>query len=360
MTVTYRASEIHGLSSDTKPSNVAEGRIFLETDTAKRYIYTSGSWVELSAGGSEGYPYFEYNETIGDYSFADGSITASSGTTRISTTSTKYGTWATDPVPAYQDDQDDATNTNYARWHSSYGASAVVADTGSTQSIGVVQIRWAGYHASGNYARTEIGYSSSATAWGSTSGYTSYYDTTATNTIHEDFIPINQTTRYIQWRLLTAYDGAYPMFRVHQLNVFAETTPAFFLNESSSNYAATTNETHPYFVIDYGSDKLVSGIAIKLHSNNTVDEFKIQWSSDNSTWSDLRTINATTLTADSNEFIRFNPEQCRYLRIYGNDSTAKTLAITQLKSQFFNSFGKIYGHGTISTSDTSLPNSGVS
>lgn len=55
MTVTYRASEIHGLSSDTKPSNVAEGRIFLETDTAKRYIYTSGSWVELSAGG------FEYN-----------------------------------------------------------------------------------------------------------------------------------------------------------------------------------------------------------------------------------------------------------------------------------------------------------
>ena len=53
MTVTYRASEIRGLSSDTKPSNVAEGRIFLETDTAKRYIYTSGSWVELSAGGSE-------------------------------------------------------------------------------------------------------------------------------------------------------------------------------------------------------------------------------------------------------------------------------------------------------------------
>lgn len=53
MTVTYRASEISGLSSDTKPSNVAEGRIFLETDTAKKYIYTSGSWVELSAGGSE-------------------------------------------------------------------------------------------------------------------------------------------------------------------------------------------------------------------------------------------------------------------------------------------------------------------
>lgn len=311
-----------------------------------------------AGGGSEGYPYFEYSETIGDYSFADGNVTASSGTTRLSTTSTRYGTWASYPTPANQDDQDDSTNTVYARWHSSYGASAVVADTGSTQTVGAVQIRWAGYHPTGT-ARTEVGYSSSATAWGSSSGYTSYYDTTQTDTIHQDIIPINQTTRYIQWKLQSYYTGAYPFFRSHQLNAFSESNVSFYLNDSSSNYATTNNEPNPYFVIDYGSSKLVSAIALDLHSSNTVGEFKIQWSNDNSTWSDLRTINATTLTAGSNEFIRFNPEDFRYLRIYGNDSTAKTLAITQLKSHIYNSFGKLYGHSTISSTDTSLSNSGT-
>lgn len=47
MTISYIGAEIHGLSTDTKPANASIGKIFVETDTGDRFIWT-GSWVYLT------------------------------------------------------------------------------------------------------------------------------------------------------------------------------------------------------------------------------------------------------------------------------------------------------------------------
>jgi len=46
MTITYKATRIECLSTDTKPSNQYDGRVIYETDTGKTYTSVSGSWVE--------------------------------------------------------------------------------------------------------------------------------------------------------------------------------------------------------------------------------------------------------------------------------------------------------------------------
>lgn len=49
MTLAYKSGGlITGLSSDTKPTNVPDGSTFIETDTKKWYIKTSGSWSEFA------------------------------------------------------------------------------------------------------------------------------------------------------------------------------------------------------------------------------------------------------------------------------------------------------------------------
>jgi len=46
MTITFQdAKRISGLSTDTKPTNVASGSIFLETDAGKRYFSDGSNWV---------------------------------------------------------------------------------------------------------------------------------------------------------------------------------------------------------------------------------------------------------------------------------------------------------------------------
>jgi len=52
MTIVYKANRIEGLSTDTKPVDQYNGRIFYETDTNKSFIFQSGSWTELSSGAS--------------------------------------------------------------------------------------------------------------------------------------------------------------------------------------------------------------------------------------------------------------------------------------------------------------------
>ena len=47
MSVTrYAGDRFVGLSTDTKPNNVADGAIFYTTDTLKVYLKVSGAWVE--------------------------------------------------------------------------------------------------------------------------------------------------------------------------------------------------------------------------------------------------------------------------------------------------------------------------
>ena len=51
MTIKYLSGDrVSGLSTDTKPT-MADGSVFIETDTGKRFIEkTSGTWEEVSGG----------------------------------------------------------------------------------------------------------------------------------------------------------------------------------------------------------------------------------------------------------------------------------------------------------------------
>ena len=52
MTIVYRANEIQGLSTDTKPTLVPTNTAFFETDTLRTYNYDGTNWVLSGVGGS--------------------------------------------------------------------------------------------------------------------------------------------------------------------------------------------------------------------------------------------------------------------------------------------------------------------
>lgn len=51
MIVDNRIYEFRGLSTDTKPTNVAKKSIFIEMDTSKSYVFNGAEWIEGSSGG---------------------------------------------------------------------------------------------------------------------------------------------------------------------------------------------------------------------------------------------------------------------------------------------------------------------
>ena len=52
MTIIYRANEIQGLSTDTKPTLVPTNTAFFETDTLRTYNFNGTNWVLSGVGGS--------------------------------------------------------------------------------------------------------------------------------------------------------------------------------------------------------------------------------------------------------------------------------------------------------------------
>ena len=51
MIVDDRIYEFRGLSTDTKPTNVARKSVFIEMDTSKSYVFNGTEWIEGSSGG---------------------------------------------------------------------------------------------------------------------------------------------------------------------------------------------------------------------------------------------------------------------------------------------------------------------
>ena len=89
----------------------------------------------------------------------------------------------------------------------------------------------------------------------------------------------------------------------------------------------STSEANANMVLDYGSSKIQSGCAYYYNSASTFVQILIQSSDNGTDWTTQRTINATQLTADSTNYIRYNVVKARYIRVYVNDGgTARVLA----------------------------------
>ena len=106
-----------------------------------------------------------------------------------------------------------------------------------------------------------------------------------------------------------------------------------------------------------GSAKDIGQVALYWDSASTETQILVQTSTNGSDWTTVRTINATQLTDDTTNYIRFNLVNGRYVRIYGNSGDSKVLAI-RADMRVNPSLGD-HEHINISTSDTTLPLDGT-
>jgi hypothetical protein len=105
-----------------------------------------------------------------------------------------------------------------------------------------------------------------------------------------------------------------------------------------------------------GSSTTTTGIILNSQSATDETEITIQTSDNASAWTTQRTILVSSLTHGSNNFIRFPPVSCRYVRVYGTSSN-KTLGIAEFKCKSGVTDSNIvtgHSHLDISASDTSI------
>lgn len=130
-------------------------------------------------------------------------------------------------------------------------------------------------------------------------------------------------------------------------------------NDTTTRWESSS-EVNPWVKLELSgaADKEPSGIAIYPHANTTVTQFKIQVSPDGSTWTDVRLVNVSDLTMAAWNYIRFNRgnQAFRYLRVYGNDGTAKVFAISELKVLVptESQWNRRHGHKSISGTDATI------
>jgi len=131
------------------------------------------------------------------------------------------------------------------------------------------------------------------------------------------------------------------------------------IDGSTSTPWVSQSEVNPWIYVDTGSAQILSGAAIYWNSTSTATQILIQTSTDHVTWNTKRTVNTNLLTNGAWNFIRWNLDTSteRYVRFYGNDGSAKTLYIWELKVLIPSAtvLEMRHGHEPISISDGTLP-----
>jgi len=115
-----------------------------------------------------------------------------------------------------------------------------------------------------------------------------------------------------------------------------------------------------WIYVDVGSEKDLSQMTIYPNAATTETQYKIQYSNDLVTWTDLRLINVSALTNAAYNYIRFNTVSARYVRIYGNSGAAEVMAINEIKIDETNEVATEHGHLEIDPTDVTLSLDGTS
>ena len=114
-----------------------------------------------------------------------------------------------------------------------------------------------------------------------------------------------------------------------------------------------------WIYVDVGSEKDLSQMTIYPNAATTETQYKIQYSNDLVTWTDLRLINVSALTNAAYNYIRFNTVTARYVRIYGNSGSVYVMAINEIKVDETNAVSTEHGHLEIDPTDATLPLDGI-
>lgn len=332
------------------PSTWSLTRLFWRTDEQKIYQNTgteaSPTWTSLSAEPPSVDPYIlTYDEVIGNHTSPSGATSSSNASVDIAhtlnapTTSMGYTNgggqataFALGTSPVFSPSQ---TSTSYSfsttsqNWSSGRCYAEYSNDGGSTWT------QFATLSANGTDSGTLVVQFNRIRIMGYRQWYqwTAYYDPTASLFYSDDVLPAH---------------------------VFSGTQGTTW-----GEYWTSTQETNPFIYVDMGSSTFTSQVAIYHNSTDTTEtEYQIQTSDNASTWTTRRTINVSDLTNDSWNFIRFNPTNARYVRVYGSSGNSLVMSIDEikvLKGIDVTTATNIQNHGhlTISATDTTLSLEGL-
>lgn len=177
-------------------------------------------------------------------------------------------------------------------------------------------------------------------------------------------VSTTQSLRYIKImnRVITGEAGAWVgtiddvRFCNGVTTICSSTVPYYIFDGNTSTEWASNSEINPNIYVDMGS--AVNPVAVALYydaTTTTVTQFKVQVSTDASTWNDVRVVNTNLLTNGAYNYFRWDiySVQERYVRFYGTDGSAKVFAIWEIKILKPSDALLLinHGHKSISTSD---------
>ena len=197
--------------------------------------------------------------------------------------------------------------------------------------------------------------------------YTTVLDNTASLTIAATVVSL----RYLKCVNQNQASNGTIIGTIDDVIVVSGVTPAtsgnIFDNNTGTSWK-TNSETNPnaYVTLSASADKEPSGVAIWTGAHTTATQIKIQTSPDAAVWTDKRLVNVSLLTHGQYNYIRFNrgvettTTLVRYIRIYGNDGSAKVLELFEVKALIptESTWNRRHGHKPISTTDATLVLSG--
>ena len=179
----------------------------------------------------------------------------------------------------------------------------------------------------------------------------------------------NVTYRYVKVRVHTSNFWRPYLYAVgERSNIGTGVTTTHSATSANDSDDATrfesTSEANPFLIYDMGANTNFAGIKLKPHANTTCDELKIQTSYNNlsngldpTDWKTVRTLNYDTqLTAGSDNYISFNVEEGRYVRIFDNTDANITTNPTTYETDFTTSTNWTFnqGGGTVQLSNGEL------
>lgn len=381
MALTYYAGRIiRGVAADSKPTNVAEGTFFIETDTGFCYILIGGLWQKTESSGTSPEQIMTYplSATIGDYATPAGPATASSSDADVQHITVAWGVTSTgnlgidsvDPDRAGEEITDTALQSKplisvqfkLSKSGSPTGAISVrcrkVSDDSivatSTTSLDASALTTTPTLTTFNFA---AGVTTPAETFRITIEYGGGNDANTVlvdNAVNEGVYAGGNGDSYSG----TTWSN-YGADWVGQL-VYSATLPAAAIDNNTAIYWQSESEVNPWLRIEMSAsaDKEPASVALRTKSSTTATQIKIELSDDGSTWVLFRTINVNLLTHGAYNFFRFNrgTKAWRYLRIMATDGGSVILAIDEVKTRTptESQYNREHGHKTLSTTLATL------
>lgn len=342
--------------NSTQPISPNAGELWIDNSSDSVYVRnsTNDGWITITPIGNT---VESYDTTIGNYTTPT-TVTSSSDATSSSTYPTSasgsggYNGYAN---IANSYDGNDATDVSNALVYRtdipSWLTSTATWDWGSSQT-GNLRILYKEYRAT--EANSNFQYSTDNASW------TTLLNTnTGADNVNVDYLSSSITWRYVRVnRSITSgtYNNNYGL-SVYEISKYIPSTPNLY-DDNTTTISKTTAEANPSFTADLGSSLVCTHYAIYMEADTDETEFDLEYSTDNITYTKIRTLPKTKLINGQWNYVRFNPVTARYIKIKGNSGSAKTLSATQIKIKTNANLPNSHGHNTISATDNTLALSG--